>query len=298
MESNQKLFYYSISKLNLDMNRFTSIICICLLTSCSSSNPTENGAALDLNALPEPAHRAAELHTTEDLDYLVLRNAQINAMTDDGILLVADTYTNRIIAFSQDLDTLSSVGRSGVAPSEFVEITSISLDVNDSLIVLDRRLNRISIHARNGDRRNYIRSEVIKTITDDAFFVEEVFRGDGRSFITVELQLPRVIDQTGKVAALRRIVRTYIGSVVTIHQDRGQEIFKIPTDTGGFHFSTPPFARRMLWVYDSRGYMHIMHWTDHIEITKYSLRGDSISTVSVEAKPLQVTNTDLPMVAD
>lgn len=278
------------------MTRFIPIICIGLLTSCGASNQADIGADLDLNALPEPTHRVTELHTTEDLDYVVLEHANINTITNDGILLVADTYKNRIIAFNRDLDTLSSLGGIGVGPGEFVAITSISLDTNDSLIVLDHKLNRISVHARDGDRWNYVRSEAFNTRTDDLFNIVAIFRNEDETLISVENQIPTSIEETGKVASLRRFVRTVNGSVETIHQARNLEFYKIPAGRGS-NFSSPPFARQMLWAYDSRGYIHILHWTDRIEITKYSHRGDSISTVSIDAIPVSVTSQDLSEVA-
>jgi hypothetical protein len=277
------------------MTRFYLVLCLYLVSSCSSSNQTDIGADLDLNALPEPTHRATELHTTEDLDYVVLAHATVNTITNDGILLVADTHKNRIIAFNRDLDTLSIVGGSGVGPGEFVVITSISLDSNDSLIVFDHKLNRISVHARDRDRWKYFRSEAFNTRTEDLYDVGTVFRNESGSFITVETQSMWSIEETGKVTALRRFVRTDIGSVETIRQTRALELYKIPASRG-FNYNTPPFARQMLWVYDSQGYIHVLHWTDRIEITKYSHRGDSISTVRIEAVPVPVTDENLAAV--
>lgn len=279
------------------MTRFISIICIYLLTSCGAPNSADSGVELDLNALPEPTHRVIELHTTGDLDYVMLKHATINSISDDGILLVADTNKNRIIAFNRNLDTLSSLGGSGVGPSEFVEITSISLDTNDSLIVLDRKLNRISIHARDGDRWKYVRSEVINTRTEDAFSVSSVIRSDDEAFITFESELPGSVNAIGKAVAMRRFVRQQYGSPIVLHQNRGYELFR-EIAGGGANIYSVPFSRLMLWAYDSRDYIHVLHWTDRIEITKYSHRGDSISTASIDAIPLSVTSEDLSVVAD
>jgi hypothetical protein len=78
--------------------------------------------------------------------------AQIVGATrfEDSSIAVADARSNSIRFFSEDGRIIRSVGGRGRGPGEFMALQSLRRSSGDSLDVLDRRLERITVMDRSG----------------------------------------------------------------------------------------------------------------------------------------------------
>ena len=94
---------------------------------------------------------------------------------EQGRIYVLDRQTNKLHIFSQDGNHLSSVGREGSGPGEYVNANGLEWISPDSLLVIDQRGNRYSVLTREG--------EYVRSVPRRLGFYSRAFRGgltDGR----------------------------------------------------------------------------------------------------------------------
>src|SRR3990172_4075137 len=69
---------------------------------------------------------------------------------EDSVIAVADAGTNSIRFFGADGKLTQTVGRTGNGPGEFRAMQSLRRSGADSLVLLDRRLSRVTVFDRSG----------------------------------------------------------------------------------------------------------------------------------------------------
>lgn len=69
---------------------------------------------------------------------------------EDSVIAVADAGTNSVRLFGTDGKLTQTIGRTGDGPGEFRAMQSLRRSGGDSLVLLDRRLRRVTVFDRSG----------------------------------------------------------------------------------------------------------------------------------------------------
>ncbi len=91
---------------------------------------------------------------------------------DNNNIIVSDVSDNSIRVFNETGEFLRRIGRRGRGPGEFQHITSIFLDSENRIQVLDRFQNRISIFEKNGTFQKSIKLNSVPVGT--SIFVSQI----------------------------------------------------------------------------------------------------------------------------
>jgi len=76
-----------------------------------------------------------------------IRDIRVNSQ---GGFVVANDGESQVLLYNRDGTLARAFGRSGEGPGEFRQITSMDLGADDSILVFDRALQRISVFSSNG----------------------------------------------------------------------------------------------------------------------------------------------------
>jgi hypothetical protein len=94
---------------------------------------------------------------TDDEKYLLLRPADV-VVDDEGSVLILDAGNHEVKKFDSDGHFLSSFGKKGIGPGEFVGATQMDLCPNGDIVINDLAVRVVNIFDRNGNfigRINY-----------------------------------------------------------------------------------------------------------------------------------------------
>ncbi|MDA3838994.1 MAG: hypothetical protein PF574_08440 [Candidatus Delongbacteria bacterium] len=144
------------------------VLAALLLLSCTKEDTTSKNSIL-VNNNGKPSNPSFEYKITElfKLDYIEKGIMSINDIesTINGELYLLDSRSLKIFHTDEKLKILNSFGRQGAGPGEFENAFDLNM-INDSLIVIDDRLKRISLFGMDG---KFIRSEAM---TDNVAWVK------------------------------------------------------------------------------------------------------------------------------
>lgn len=95
---------------------------------------------------------------TDDERYLLIRPADV-AVDDEGSVLILDAGNHEVKKFDSDGYYLSSFGKKGIGPGEFVGATQIGVFTNGDIIINDLAVRAVNIFDRNGQFVSRITNE-------------------------------------------------------------------------------------------------------------------------------------------
>lgn len=86
---------------------------------------------------------------TDDERYLLIRPADV-AVDDEGSVLILDAGNHKVKKYDSGGNYLSSFGKKGNGPGEFIGPTQMDICTNGDIIINDRALRMVNIFDRNG----------------------------------------------------------------------------------------------------------------------------------------------------
>lgn len=148
------------------MRRFRVVVATLVLSGCSpdfdESTTTvqivEGGVTFGASTLPHAGFLApADVvldspgfrhgWSDSDVPFQTLRSAHLRS---DGSIVAMDSGANRIYVFRRDGSLADSLGGPGQGPGEFLDVFGTVLLSGDTLLVFDRRTNRVTTFAPDG----------------------------------------------------------------------------------------------------------------------------------------------------
>lgn len=212
---------------------------------------------------------------------------RITAMDVDnkGRMFVADGSEQEIKMLSFEGELLRVIGQQGKGPGEFRAISDIVVK-NDSIFVLDSRLQRLSVYHLDGNHL-YDHSVASKAGMPGKLLVPENKKG------FVIQYTPSFCHGAGeenmRISVLRLNNRSEVADTLFDAPCREALVNK---SNGAIQVLSKPFGRRPMFAMGTGSEIYY-GWSDSLAATQYNLEGKIISSFSLPHDPIQVTKEDL-----
>lgn len=178
-----------------------SVIFLIVIGACTSRHEIEQKGFPN-----EATFQLEQIYSVSEFDdsYYVPYIGSVSVLKNGNLIIKSHTNTE-LLELSTDGKLLSTIGRSGRGPGEFVYIDHFVVSPNDSLHVFDRSLNRQQIFSKNDETSNWELVESVeleKIPTDKEFildFPQKIYSSDGSSFLVVFHSRPHFSDTTNQI---------------------------------------------------------------------------------------------------
>jgi hypothetical protein len=215
------------------------------------------------------------------------------AVDSRGRIYVADAGVQQIVVLSEDAAPVRRIGRIGDAPGEFNDVSSLQVLPGDSLLVLDRQLNRVTLYAPNADRPARTVNLSAASPLPPPFAL--VGTGDGH-LLGEYRDYYRGDDDPNRDIRRRRVFRL-LGADGRLLRDSllvlPEPETSIVVRRDGVVMATPsPFGRRSPWVL-APGDRIVTGWGDSLAVQTFSLDGRRMGGFSRPHRRVELTPGDL-----
>lgn len=186
----------------------------------------------------------------------------------DGTIVVANAGTHELRAFTESGDHRWSSGRQGEGPGEFQSLTWMHRFARDSLLSFDQRLDRLTIHDRNG---NLVRTFKLRGVAEAGAFPRLPLQ-DGRVFASARTVFQGGQLETGvRADSTLGLMFSMTGELLdTVGAFPGSETY-VETDGRRITVVEYPFGHSAYYA-TSGSQLHVGHSAAY-EIRTYSPRG-------------------------
>ena len=269
----------------------TAVATISLLfigAGCKSNDAfSQSGATLVLPVPSESVLLEEIFAIDESVDGPLLGTIGDQAFGADGQIYVSDYQSAQVHEYKADGHFVRSLGRQGDGPGEF-QIASMLLTRGDTLYVQDNRLNRLSVFEQKTGE--FIRSQGL--MFDELRPYQMIGITDDAVVLTYSRPAPfgeAPADVQNDDIRLVPLVSGKIDSAPTIWRTPG--ITWKPIEVNGMKMlRNMPLSPASSCVFDAdRGWCG---YSTSLTFNSFSMNGDSLMTVKVEAEPKPVTEAD------
>lgn len=236
------------------------------MSACSSENQVDTAETNNQQPLTVDGDM---IHLRSEIEAI---DAEINMplsiiQTDSDLLVVVDAPSWRIHLMNRVGSLINSVGGSGSGPGEFNLINSVHITDGNRLLVLDRRLLRVTIYGLKNDR--FELHEVKNTDAAKDYSIEDIYVVDGQWYGVLQKRVGETRDY--ELHTLNRNLNT-TGSILTFP---GNERITVNGRS-----TKNPFGKGSYWDFDGKWFFY----TDKegSELVKLNLTNRRKETIQIE----------------
>lgn len=240
------------------------------MSACSSENQVETAETKNQQPLTADGDT---IHLQSEIEAI---DAEINMplsiiQTDSDLLVVVDAPSWKIHLMNRVGSLINSVGGSGAGPGEFNLINSVHIIDGNRLLVLDRRLLRVTIYGLKNDR--FELHEVKNTDAVKDYSIEDIYVVDGQWYGVLQKRAGETRDY--ELHTLDRNLNT-TGSILTFSANERITVNGRSTEN--------PFGTGYYWDFDGSWFFYSDKQAS--ELVKVNLSDLSKETIQIENRYL------------
>ena len=264
---------------------FPFVLIFSVLISCSQ----EPGQVVEIHTSQLPQLELDHQFIIIDSEEVIMQQVTGVKSDSEGRIFLTDQRALQIHVFDPQGNYLTSIGREGSGPGEFISLMKIYIDEKDQVFAVDVNQARNTIFVENN---NHWEPEQIFTIAGQRYWIDSA-DSDGN---VVLRQSPPQYPETGAFWYEHEIAKGNLSSGLN-----EQEVLTIKDmgflSSGDGALQRIPFGRTTVVSTDIKGNIYLV-WNEKFEMAKYNAKMEFIDSLNVEIPNQSISNDDYREVMD